>query len=50
MCIEFVGTEKPETPIIGQVTGMIYPFNRQAAMRIDSRDAVYLLGPEFDLC
>lgn len=50
MSIKFTGTEKPETPVIGQVTGMIYPFNRQAAMNVDARDAIYLLGPEYSEC
>ena len=50
MCIEFVGETKPDKPVIGQVTGMVYSFNRQPRMHVDSRDAIYLLGPEYDVC
>lgn len=36
-------------PIYGPVTGAAYPFHIKKRMYVDRRDAVMLLGPEFDI-
>jgi len=34
----------------GDYTGHEYKFNERRLLYVDKRDAVYLMGPEFELC
>jgi hypothetical protein len=41
--------EPLEKPLIGDYTGTVYPFHQKAFLYTDKRDAVFLLGPEFEI-
>jgi len=36
------------TPIMGEYTGAWYPFDKKEILLVDIRDAVYLIGMEFE--
>lgn len=38
---------RPAAPVVGDVTGFPYAFNRQATMFMDVRDAAFFLGPDY---
>jgi hypothetical protein len=46
MLLEYKGND-PKA-VYGEVTNTRYPFDRRRVCYVDTRDAVYLLGPEYD--
>jgi hypothetical protein len=36
-------------PVMGDYTGGEYKFDERRLLYVDKRDAVYLLGPDFDM-
>jgi len=42
-------TSVTETPVIGEFTGVYYPFDKRQALYVDSRDAVFLLSDQFQI-
>ncbi len=49
MLLEYKGNAPPIT-VYGEVTNKRYPFNLRNKLYVDTRDAVYLLGTEYDSC
>lgn len=47
MLLEYKGAAPPQC-VYGEVTNIRYPFNLRRRMYVDTRDAVYLLGPDYD--
>jgi len=47
MLLEYKGSE-PAQAVYGEVTNTRYPFNLRRKLFVDTRDAVYLLGTEFE--
>lgn len=46
--LHYVGPAMIE-PVIGDVTGVEYRFNARPVLYVDKRDAVFLLGPDFEI-
>jgi hypothetical protein len=42
-------TFSPSAPLVGEVTRTIYPFDKRQVLYVDKRDAVFLLGEDFEL-
>ena len=34
-------------PVVGGVTGVLYPFNQKPKLLVDNRDMVFMLGQDF---
>lgn len=47
--MRYLGAELAE-PLQGEYTGAIYRFNERRVLYVDKRDAVYFMGPEFEIC
>ena len=46
MMLKYVGQDDPDT-WYGEITNAPYPFDKNPTLYVDSRDAVFLLGPDF---
>ena len=46
--MRYLGLELTE-PLQGDYTGAIYAFDQKRLLYVDKRDAVYLLGPDFEV-
>ena len=46
--MRYLGADLPE-PLHGDYTGAAYKFNERRLLYVDKRDAVYLMGPEFEM-
>jgi hypothetical protein len=46
--LRYIGPEITE-PYHGDYTGTAYPFNTRRLLYVDKRDAVFLMGPEFEM-
>ena len=46
--LQYSGPELKE-PIMGDYTGAEYNFHRRRKLLVDKRDAVYMMGPEFEV-
>ena len=46
--MRYTGADLTE-PLQGEYTGALYSFHRQRKLYVDKRDAVYLMGPEFEM-
>jgi hypothetical protein len=49
MVLEYKGSD-PAQAVYGEVTNTRYPFNLRRKLFVDTRDAVYLLGTDYDSC
>lgn len=46
--MRYLGAELNE-PLQGDITGALYMFHERRELYVDKRDAVYLMGPEFEV-
>jgi len=45
--LEYRGSEPPQV-VYGEVTNIRYPFHLKKRLFVDTRDAVFMLGPDYD--